>query len=230
MSSEKTGSAEETAPATRRGRQTRASLLAAASEAFAERQYVDTNVADIVERAGVSHGTFYTYFRSKEEIFKEVAIGLQEVMLDSREGAPREPGSSLLERVERTNRAYLEAYRKQAKLFAVVEQVASFNPEFREIRRQIRHGFVERSERAIARMQDEGLVLDDVDARYAANALGSMVDRFAYVWLVLGEDFDFDESVRTLTLLWARSLGIDVPPGALGRPARDRGPEAQRST
>ncbi len=127
-------------------------------------------------------------------------------------------------RPTRTNRAYLEAYRDQAKLFAVVEQVASFNEEFRAIRREIRNGFVQRSERSIARMQVEGIALDDVDPRYAANALGSMVDRFAYVWLVLGEDFDFDESVRTLTLLWARSLGIDVAPGELGSgtPVRQR--------
>lgn len=221
-------SVDDAGPVTPKGRRTRANLLAAAAEVFTERQYLDTNVADIVARAGVSHGTFYTYFKSKEEIFKEVAVGLQAVMLATREHAPREAGLSLLERVERTNRAYLEAYRDQAKLFAVVEQVASFNPEFREIRREIRNGFVDRSERAIARMQDEGLVFDDVDARYAANALGSMVDRFAYVWLVLGEDFDFDESVRTLTLLWARSLGIDVPAGALGRPARSR--KRQRPT
>jgi len=203
-------------PVTPKGRRTRAKLVAAASEVFAERQYLNTNVADIVERAGVSHGTFYTYFKSKEEIFREVAVGLQTVMLATRQEAPRDSGLSLLERVERTNRAYLEAYRDQAELFAVVEQVASFNEEFRAIRREIRNGFVQRSERSIARMQAEGIALDDVDPRYAANALGSMVDRFAYVWLVLGEDFDFDESVRTLTLLWARSLGIDVAPGELG--------------
>jgi hypothetical protein len=44
-----------------------------------------------------------------------------------------------------------------------------------------------------------------------------MVDRFAYVWLVLGEDFDFEESVYSLTLLWARALGLDVPEGTLPR-------------
>ena len=226
MSSGTTGSAEENGPVTPKGRRTRAKLIAAASEVFAERQYLDTNVADIVARAGVSHGTFYTYFRSKEEIFKEVAVGLQEVMLATREHAPRETGLSLLERVERTNRAYLEAYKEQAALFAVVEQVASFNPEFRAIR----HGFVERSERSIARMQEDGIAHDDIDPRYAANALGSMVDRFAYVWLVLGEDFDFDEAVRTLTLLWARSLGIEAPHGMLGMPKRRAVRRRQRPT
>lgn len=199
-----------------KGQRTRARLVEAAAEVFAERQYLDTNISDIAQRAGVAHGTFYTYFKSKDEIFREVALGLQEVMLRSRERFPAPPATaSLLERVGWTNRAYLTVYREQARLFAVIEQVAAFNEEFRAIRREIRNGYVRRSEQAIARMQAEGLVHADVDPRYAASALSSMIDRFAYVWLVLGEEFDFDESVRTLTLLWARAVGLDAPEGSL---------------
>ena len=53
--------------------------------------------------------------------------------------------------------------------------------------------------------------MPDVDARYAANALGSMIDRFAFVWLVLDEPFELEEASRTLALLWTRALGIVVP-------------------
>lgn len=189
---------------------------------FADRQYVNTNIADIVAAAGLSHGTFYHYFRSKEDVFREVARNLQRDMLDRRHVTEVAPDASMLERIEATNRAYLEAYREQARLVAAIEQVATFNDDFRAIRREIRSGFVERSERAIEGLQRRGEVPDDVPARYAANALGSMVERFAYVWFVLGEDFDFDEAVRALTLLWARAVGLDVPPGALGAPERSR--------
>jgi AcrR family transcriptional regulator len=202
---------------TKRGRQTRARLVDAATEEFAERQYLATNVATIVERAGVSRGTFYTYFDSKQDIFREVAIELKRTML----AVPRSEASgthvSLLARVERANRAYLATYREHARLFAALEQVATFNDELRAIRREVRHDFVARAERVIAKYQREGMAHQDVDPRYAASALGSMVDRFAYVWLVLGEDFDFEESVYSLTLLWARALGIDVPEGTLPR-------------
>ena len=201
-----------------KARRTRARLVDAASDVFCELQYLDTNVALIVERAGVSHGTFYTYFDSKEDIFREVGLELQRRILAARDSTPHHDGASILERVEAANRSFLAAYQQNARLFAVIEQVATFNEELRAIRVEIRDAFVARSEQAIARFQEEGLVHDDVDPRYAANALGSMVDRFAYVWLVLGEDFDFDESVRTLTLLWARALGVDVPPGALAPP------------
>lgn len=205
-----------------KARRTRARLIDAATEVFCERQYLGTNVSDIVERAGVSHGTFYTYFTSKEDVFREVGLQLQQRLLEVRDRVPGRDEASLLERVEATNRSYLEAYRRNADLFAVIEQGATFNEELRRIRREIRQGFVERSARAIERFQRDGLVHDDLDARYVANALGAMVDRFAYVWLVLGEDFELDEAVRTLTLLWARSVGIDAPPGTLPRKRKRR--------
>lgn len=204
-----------------KARRTRALLVEAATQVFCERQYLHTNVADIVARAGVSHGTFYTYFTSKEDVFREVGLGLQERMLGARPAAATiEDDASLFERIEATNRRYLELYRENAALFAVIEQGATFNDELRRIRLEIRNGYVRRSEAAIAKSQRAGVVARDVDARYAANALGSMVERFAYVWLVLGEDFEFDEAVRSLTLLWARSLGIETPTRRRARPRR----------
>lgn len=44
-------------------------LLDVACAVFAEKGYRRSNVADIVERAGVSRGTFYHYFESREAIF-----------------------------------------------------------------------------------------------------------------------------------------------------------------
>ena len=210
-------------PSTPRGRRTRAQLVQAASEVFAEKRFLDTNVSDIVQRAGTAHGTFYRYFNSKEEIFREVALELQRAMLAASGGTTASPDhvapafesreEELLWRITRANRRYLDAYRQHADLFAVVEQVATFNDELRDIRREVRRAFVDRAQRSIERMQAEGLALGDVDARYAASALGSMVDRFAYVWLVLDEPFEFEEAARTLGLLWTRSLGITTPVG-----------------
>jgi AcrR family transcriptional regulator len=206
-------------PTTRRGQQTRATLVAAAAEVFAEKQFLATNVSDIAQRAGTAHGTFYRYFNSKEEIFREVALDLERKMRAHREAdEQREPPpfdrveDELVWRITRANRRYLAAYQEYAALFSVIEQVATFNDELREIRKEIRRGFVDSARASIERMQRAGLAFTDIDARYAASALGSMVDRFAYVWLVLGEPFELEEAARTLGLLWARSLGIGLQP------------------
>ena len=60
-------------PARRRARATRENLLAAGVSVLPERGYHDTRIADIVERAGVSHGTFYRYFPSKDALFVVLA-------------------------------------------------------------------------------------------------------------------------------------------------------------
>lgn len=49
-----------------------AELLAAALDLFVERGYAGTRLDDVASRAGVSKGTLYLYFSSKEELFKAV--------------------------------------------------------------------------------------------------------------------------------------------------------------
>lgn len=223
-------------PATPRGRRTRAALVDAAAAVFAEQNYLDTTIGDIAKRAQVAHGTFYTYFDSKEAIFREVALELQQRMLRSRRpDAPAAPPAfetrvhEILWRIMRAHQSFLEAYRENAALLAVIEQVATFSAEMKRIRRAARVGFVDRSERAIRRLQDDHLVCRDVDARLAAAALGAMLDRFAYLTFVLGEPADFDESVRTMGLLWARAIGLDVPDGFV-TPSVERPPRGGQET
>jgi AcrR family transcriptional regulator len=47
-------------------------LLESAKVLFSQRGYYATSVEDIVESAGFSKGTFYFYFKSKEELFKSL--------------------------------------------------------------------------------------------------------------------------------------------------------------
>ena len=133
------------------------------------------------------------------------------------------PSEELLWRISRANLRYLSIYRDNRRLMAVLEQVATFNDEMRAMRRETRTAFVERAQRSIERMQAEGLAHRDLDARYAANALGAMVDRFCYVTFVLDEPFELEEAARTLSVLWARSLGLDSPEGEPVRASRRRG-------
>lgn len=65
----------ETASGTRfarRRRETRARLLAAARELFAERGLHDTAISDIATRADVGLGTVYLHFQNKEELLAAI--------------------------------------------------------------------------------------------------------------------------------------------------------------
>lgn len=198
-------------PLTARGQRTRAKLVKAARRCFERSGYLDTNIQDISAQARVAYGTFYTYFASKEEIFAEV---VQDLQADLRAIAEAEPpaGPDPASRIARTTRGYLRGYRANAAMMAILEQVATFSPRLAEVRRDARRQRVDASHAAIARWQARGLVRADVDPAYAATALGSMVDRSAYVWFVLGEPFDEERAIAQLTLLYCAALGLEPPP------------------
>jgi AcrR family transcriptional regulator len=69
-------------------------LIAAALELFVERGFAATRLEDVASRAGVSKGTLYLYFDSKEALFKEAvrttivpAIGEAERFMESFAGS-----------------------------------------------------------------------------------------------------------------------------------------------
>ena len=62
----------------------------------------------------------------------------------------------------------------------------------------------------------------EVDAEIAAVALGSMIGRFAELWLVEEwADFEFDDAVDQISRLWANAIGLSeqVPPASAKRAA-----------
>ena len=91
----------------------------------------------------------------------------------------------------------------------VLEQVAMDDPELRDVRLASRRYWVERQEEQIKRWQAEGIARPEIDAGYAANALGAMVDRCAFLWLVLGDEpYEEDRAVASLTDLYVNALGL----------------------
>ena len=189
---------------TDRTRETRDKLLRVARDVFEEDGFDGASISRIVESANVSRGTFYLYFESKEDIFRTLATELLTQVVELQRPLDKlEP----IDTIRSSIRGFIAYYRDHARLMAVLEQVATHDPSFRTLRRDMRRGVAERAVRFIASLQRRGTVPATVDPRYAATALTGMIDRFAYVWLVLEEEFDEDEVVETLTRLWYQAIG-----------------------
>src|SRR3954468_21330784 len=77
------GAASGKAPRTPRGERTLRKILDAAREEFGERGYSDTSIVGITQRAGVALGTFYTYFDSKEELFRALVRDMSAQVRDN---------------------------------------------------------------------------------------------------------------------------------------------------
>jgi AcrR family transcriptional regulator len=203
-----------TLPTTERGRRMRARLLDAAREVFERDGFLDARVTDISAAAGVAHGSFYTYFGSKTEVFRVLVAGTMDDLYASlgagaSGGAPTgHTSADAVERIDRANRRFVAMYRQNTALMALFEQATTFDPEVRALRQAARERMVSRVRHSIERLQADGLVAADLDAGYSAHALVAMVNGLVHYWLVLGADFDEDRLVTTMTGLWARSLGL----------------------
>lgn len=202
------GEKSSTTRRTQKGQQTRERLVQAARTVFEEQGFLHARVADVCAAANTSHGTFYTYFDSKEAVFKEV---VDSVELDLLAVDPVPEDTDPVERIRSANRHYLETYRANAKIMAVIHQVATFDPEVRATRVQRQNAFATAIERRTRAYQDAGLADPDVDPRYAAQALGGMVAFFAEDMFTQGHGFSLDEAVEQLTLLWANAVGLNRP-------------------
>jgi AcrR family transcriptional regulator len=197
-------------PMTGRGHARRADLLDAARRVFEQHGFFDARVADIAETAGVSQGTFYTYFESKEAIFQEVATDVTARMIDAMRPSGPRPGD-LYEQVHQAMRRFVAAYRVQARLIVVIAQLGQSTPEVARLRLAMRSAFVDRTARGIRYQQAHGLADPDLDPDLTSEVLGSMVDHTCWVWLTLGQGFDEEALLGTLTRIWTRALTPSAP-------------------
>ena len=136
-------SAEDLPPQPRqeRSRRTRAALLAAALEGFAQNGYERTGIGDVAARAGVGAGTFYQHFRSKRQVLLVLMDDLLAELgtLDLELGGTGDP-RTVLETALRdgllTDRKYGGAYRawreavlSDAELSRLDEQVEAWTAD-----------------------------------------------------------------------------------------------------
>jgi AcrR family transcriptional regulator len=199
-------------PKSNRGRLTRQKLLTAGKKVFERDGFLQARVADIAAEAGVSHGSFYHYFESKESIFRVIAEAVEVRLISVDDGAHgKEKTHDPIEKVRAANRSYLLAYKKEAKIMRVIEEVSRYDDEVRKVRVERDNDLAARLESAIRSLQAQGVADTRVDGRYAAMALGGMVARFAEQMFVGGGRYDLESAIDQLTLLWCNALGLSSP-------------------
>lgn len=193
---------------TAKGARTREELLAAARRIFERDGYLDTRVADIAAEADLAHGSFYTYFSSKQSVFLAIVREIGQQIREAVAPSPADGDLDTYEALDRSNRRYLDAYRANSVIWALVEQVATIDPEIHRIRLLGRRRHVDRVAKTIRRWQERGLADRSIDPHTTAGALVSMLSNFAYWWLAGGDTYGDEAAARTLTEIWARAVGL----------------------
>ena len=115
-------------PRTERGRRTLRKLLDAAATEFADKGFHEASIRGITRRAGVALGTFYTYYDSKDAIFRALVSDMSAgVGRAAREAL--DPGMGALE-VERVAlRAFLAFAAEHKEIYRIIDEAEFVDPE-----------------------------------------------------------------------------------------------------
>jgi AcrR family transcriptional regulator len=191
-----------------RSERTRAALVTAAGGIFAERRFLDARINDITAAAGVSVGTFYNHFGSKETLFAEVAAAAFAELRAVLEGAAGQGPDHSWERVEALIAAYLEELAGKAALWAAVEEGALAVPELRGLFWEGRRSCVEAIARGLGGGPGKVAPADGIGPEAAAFALAAMAEQCTAQWFLFEPTRSVDEGVDQLTRIWATVLGV----------------------
>jgi len=192
-----------------RGERTRARLVAAARIVFEKDGFAPARIVDIAKKARIAIGSFYTYFQTKEEILRAV-VDLVDAELSA--PLPADVGTDQLARIEAGTRAYVQRFKQNARILAVLQHRTVEDPELYTIRRRSLDRWIARAERSIRRLQAEGHVPKALSPRFAATVVTGMVHSFCYETYAFGttSDLDDDQVSKGLAEMWARAIGLDV--------------------
>src|SRR5690349_11689304 len=135
-------------PVTARGEATRRRLLNAAEMEFGTRGYHGASVSSITQRAEIAQGTFYLYFRSKEEMFLQLVKDIGHQLRAHSAQAIGKAGNRL-EAEKLGLEAFLQFTTKHRGLYRIVQESQFVDPQvFREYYEKLAEGYAAALEKA----------------------------------------------------------------------------------
>ena len=159
------------APRTERGRRTVRKLLEAAAQEFGQRGFHEAAITGITQRAGVALGTFYTYFESKEEVFRALVRDMSRAtrahVAEAVKGAPDRLAAERL-----GLEAFIAFVRQHPELYRIVEE-AQFVAQ--DVYREHYLTFVDGHREGLAAATAKGQIVEGPDELRAWALIGMSV-------------------------------------------------------
>lgn len=158
-------------PRTERGRRTRRALLDAAAIEFGENGFHAASISAITRRAGAALGSFYTYFDSKDAIFRALVSDMSERVRDHVAPAIRAAADGIA--AERAGlESFLDFVRGHKELYRIIDEAEFVDPA------SFRRHYATTAERIGQRLRDaaaRGEMRGDVEEVHAWALMGMNV-------------------------------------------------------
>jgi len=195
--------ASDKTPRTERGRKTLRAILDAAAAEFGEKGFHEASVSGITRRAGVALGSFYTYFHTKDAVFRALVRDMSARVRDHVAPVIRAAPNQLA-----AERAGLESFigfvREHKEIYRIIDEAEFVDPD------SFRLHYASTAERIAGRLMaaaDRGEVRQDVGEAHAWAIMGMNV----FLGLRYGVWAE-DESVAQLADVVADMLAHGIAP------------------
>ncbi len=185
----------------------REQIIRNASQIFEAKGFNGTTIDDIVQATGIAKGTFYIYFRNKEELLLEVIRKLVDETLEEIETKLGEE-KDFFKRLLIKGSMFTDLYLQKSDLFNVLIGQTVGNPhlaqQLRDIYRIMANPVME--DLRIGMEMGQLFKMDDIDTvAYCLVGMGQMV---AY-GLSLDDTYDPRKAIPTVYTLIRRALYVD---------------------
>jgi len=190
---------------------TQSQLLEAAREVFSERGYQATSVAAITDAASTAHGTFYLYFRNKEDVFAQLmASAMDELYAHTL--TELDPETHLYDPDTARDRVagFLQVAASQGKIWRALLEAILVSPSLAtswlELRSVFHQGLADR----LALYQARG-EFRDLDPSLVAQSLAGMLEWHVFTAASFGVPGPLEASdkvIDTIADLWASAVDI----------------------
>lgn len=191
-------------PRTARGRRTLRAILDAAAEEFGEKGFHEGSISGITRRAGVALGSFYTYFDSKDDVFRALVRDMSEQVREN--VAPALKGAAGQISAERAALlAFIRFARSHKEIYRIIDEAEFVDPE------SFRTHYATTADRIAKRLRaaaDRGEVRDDVGEIHAWAIMGMNVF-LGLRYSVWDDGVDPEAIADTVATMLARGIGTE---------------------
>ena len=205
-SAKSSGMRAENNRARRTAQEKREKILDAAIELFSQKGYESTKISDITDALRMGKGTFYVYFKNKEELFIECIDRLTTIIVPREEWREIRNEPDYLLRGYKRGIAFLSSFPGFRGILSLLRiALGGDDPKLaqkaRETFRILSAPMVEDLRRAMA----DGVMRSDIDEEFAGYFLLVIAEGLGY-WQMIDSRYTVEEGMALLSDFFSRAL------------------------
>ena len=191
-------------PVQDRGHRTRRKVLQAARKILVRRGFQAARVEEITKLAQVGYGTFYKYFRNKQDVLEAV---MEEVFFQLNEASfpARVEASHLEDQIRNGITNYLRTYHKNREVLLALQPASMISPRIRRFLSDMREQDIQWMVAELKKLSQQGWRIQGNPEVFSVAMLHT-VEAAAQDWITRRQHLKLEEVAGTLCEIWFKTI------------------------